>query len=171
VSDVEAIDLTPAAAAALLRDELARARQAFERGSLDTALDASSRALGLALQLGPAPTEQVLAALLDGAHQLASDHDALCRLGPAVVDLVRRVHEAGALPTTPIMEAWATVAADLGTLVGQLGLALALPAERRAALLAQTRARAALLDEATGGTFSLGPWLEACISVHKSSAI
>ena len=61
------------------------------------------------------------------------------------------------------MEAWATVAADLGTLIGQVGLALALPAERRTGMLDNARTRASLLDDATQSLFALTAWLDRLI--------
>jgi hypothetical protein len=145
MSDPQPIDLTPAGAAVRIRAELALAQGALEAPrDLDTALDAYVRALGLALQLGPAPSE---------------DAAALSALGPAVVDLVGQVRGASALPPTPVMAAWAELAVEVGALIGQLGLALALPADRRAGMMNQARERAALLDDTTGGFFSLGVWL------------
>ncbi len=157
----QTLDLTPPQAAARLRDELALASQALASQALEPALDAYARALGLALQLGPAAAEAALDAILAGAGRLAREGDAegLCALGPAVTGVVTQVEEAGVLPATAAMQAWAHVAADVGALVGQVGLALALPVERRTGLWRQARARAALLDEATGNLFSLVNWL------------
>jgi hypothetical protein len=156
-----AVDLTPPEAAAWIEDELAQARRGLAGGDLDAALDNQIRALGLALQLGPAPTEQVLSAMLETAQALARDQNTpgLAALGPALVSLVDQVRTAGVLPRTAVMEAWATVAADIGALVSQIGLALSLPAERRAGMLDSVRARAAHLDDATHDRFGLTPWL------------
>jgi hypothetical protein len=52
------------------------------------------------------------------------------------------------------------VAEDVAATIGQVGLALSLPADRRANLLDSARRRVALLDEATGGRFELAKWLE-----------
>jgi hypothetical protein len=158
----QAVDLTPEQAAARLQGELAGAGQAFACGEMEAALDGYVRALGLALQLGPAAVEMALAAILAGAERLVhrGDADALCALGPAVVGAVAQVQEAGALPATPAMAAWASVTGEVGALLGQVGLALALPAERRAGMWRQARDRAGLLDEATGGLFALAAWLD-----------
>lgn len=158
----EPLELTPEEAVAWLHGELVDAGQALAAHDLEPALDAYVRALGLALQLGPAATEISLGAVLAGAGELLRRRDAegLCALGPAVAGLVDQVQEAGAVPGGTAMQAWAGVAADMGTLLGQVGLALALPAERRAGLWQQTRARALLLDEATGDLFSLVRWLD-----------
>jgi hypothetical protein len=157
-----AVDLTPPEASAWIGSELAQASGALCAGDLDAALDGYIRALGLALQLGPAPTEQVLLAVLETANDLAHQQDAssLSALGPALVDLVDQVREAAVLPPTAIMGAWAAVAADLGALLGQLGLALSLPPDRRNNLLDTVWASAALLDDATDRLFSLTTWLD-----------
>ena len=157
----QALDLTPAQAAARLEAELAQAGRALAGHDLKLALDAYARGLGLALQLGPAAAETALRAILAGARRLLfrEDADGLCALGPAVAGVVGQVQEAGALPATQAMQAWAAIAADVGALLGQVGLALALPAERRGGLWRQACARAALLDEATGGLFALSAWL------------
>jgi hypothetical protein len=159
--DVGAVDLTPHEAAARLQEELAWAGQALAGQGTDAALDGYVRALGLALQLGPAAVEMALAAVLDGAGCLlgAGDTDGLCALGPAVAGTVAQVQEAGVLPATPAMAAWAAVAGDLGALLGQVGLAQALPVERRGGMWRQAWARAALLDEATGALFGLADWM------------
>lgn len=158
----ELLELTPDQAAARLHGELVDAGQAVAAHDLETAFDAYVRALGLALQLGPPATEISLGAVLAGAAELlrCRDADGLCALGPAVAGLVDQVQAAGAVPSGTVMQAWAGVAADVGALLGQAGLALTLPAERRAGLWQQARARAALLDEATGGLFSLVQWLD-----------
>jgi hypothetical protein len=70
------------------------------------------------------------------------------------------VRQAGALPPTPVMEAWATVAAEVGLLVGQAGLALSLPQDRRAGMAQNLQARARLLDEATGSRLGAAAWVE-----------
>jgi hypothetical protein len=155
-------ELTPAEAADSILRELQCAGDGFERADLDSALDAYARALGLALQLGPAFTEQVLTAILDTARQLSHQRkaEALSALGPALVDLVAQVCEARALPATPAMQAWANVAYELGALIGQVGLALGLAPDHRDGMLDGARTRAALLDDATGNLFSLTPWID-----------
>lgn len=157
-----AIDLTPPEASAWIGNELAQASEALCAGDLDAALDHYIRALGLALQLGPAPTEDVLVKVLEIAHDFAGQQDAssLSALGPALVGLVDQVREAGVLPPTAIMGAWAAVAADLGALLGQLALALSLPPDHRDDLLDAARAYAVFLDDATHELFSLTPWLD-----------
>lgn len=159
--EFEALDLTADEAAARLQDELVRAGQSLAGGEMEAALDGYVRGLGLALQLGPAALEMALSALLAGASGLVrrGDADGLCALGPAVTGTVAQVREAGALPATPAMAAWATVTDDVGALLGQVGLALALPAARRLSMWRQARDRAALLDEVTGGLFGLASWL------------
>jgi hypothetical protein len=159
--EIEAVDWTADEAAAGLQYELVRAGQFLTGQEMEAALDGYVRGLGLALQLGPAALEMALSALLAGAGGLVrrGDADGLCALGPAVTGTVVQVREAGALPATPAMAAWAAVTDDLGALLGQVGLALALPAERRSGMWRQARERAALLDEATGGLFALVDWL------------
>lgn len=156
-----ALELSPSQAADRLHGELVEAGQALVARDLDAAFDAYVRGLGLALQLGPAAAEIALGAILVGAGELLrrGDGDGLCALGPAVAGVVDQAQEAGALPLTAAMQAWAGVAVDVGALLGQVGLALALPVERRAGLWRQAQARAALLDEATGDLFSLVAWL------------
>jgi hypothetical protein len=131
-------------------------------GSTGAALDHYVRGLGLALQLGPAPAEQATRAILQGADSLARYQavTALSALGPAMVDLVGQVRDAGALPSTPVMEAWAIVAGDIGALIGQVGLALSIEPSHRTGILANARAHAILLDDATGGLFDLRGWLD-----------
>jgi hypothetical protein len=162
VTPHESVELTLDGAASLLREELDRAEAALAAGEIDAALDSYVAALGLALQLGPAPTETALTSVLRAARPLSRHQGAagLSALGPAIVHLVSQVREAGVLPATKVMAAWAVIAADVGALVGQIGLALAIPPAHRASMLAAARARAALLDDATGGLFSLGVWLE-----------
>jgi hypothetical protein len=58
------------------------------------------------------------------------------------------------------MEAWAMVAADVGALIGQVGLALMIAPDHRAEMMQNARTRAALLDEATGNLFALASWLD-----------
>lgn len=162
MSDPQPVDLTAGEAASLIQHELQAAGLALQAAELDPALDAYVRALGLALQLGPAPAEEVLRAILHGARDLARRGDALglATLGPAIAGLVGQVQEAGALPASPVMAAWAAVAAEIGALVGQWGIALSLPAEHRQGLHAQIQARAALLDAATDSLFHLAAWPE-----------
>jgi len=162
VTDPQVLDLTPVEAASFLRRQLAQAAEALQHGDPDAALDGYLPALGLALQLGPEPVEQALLAILQAAQWLAQqgNDQALSTLGPAVVHMVAQVHDAGVLPATAVMDAWATVAADVGPLIGQVGLALALPPERRSAMLQNARIRARLLDDATGHHFALTTWLD-----------
>jgi hypothetical protein len=158
----ETIDLTPAQAADRIRQELGQAAATLRGPVPAAALDGYVRALGLGLQLGPAPTQEVLMAILAAARALAGLRDAetLSALGPALVDLVGQVRDAGALPPTGVMDAWATVAADIATLVGQVGLALSLGPDHRTGMLENARTRARLLDEATGGIFALTSWFD-----------
>jgi hypothetical protein len=158
----QSVELNAAEALALMQRELDQANQELASGRLDSGLDRCTLGLGLALQLGPAPLEHALAAILASARALAlsGDADALSALGPAVIDLVEQVRSAGALPPTEVMAAWATVAADLGALLGHLGLALSIPATRRRAVLTIVRGRARLLDEATGELFQLARLLD-----------
>ena len=162
MTDPVSIDLTPAEASEQIHKELEEASNAVEARDLDAALDGYVHALGLALQLGPALTEKVLSAALDAAKRWADQPDprGLSALGPALVDLVRQVRRAGALPPTPIMDAWATVASDLGALIGQVGLALTIAPDSRSGLLENARTHALLLDEATGHLFALTLWID-----------
>jgi hypothetical protein len=155
-------EATPSDAAALIHEELDGAVGAIAAKRFDAAVDSYVRALGLALQLGPAPTELVLAAVLEAAGDLAHLQEALflSALGPALVNLVTRARQAGAIARTPVMEAWAMVAEDLGTLLGQVGLATELPAERRGGMMHNARVRAVLLDDATNGLFALSRWID-----------
>lgn len=156
------IDLAPTEAARRIQSELEQASDALHVDDLGTALDGYVRALGLALQLGPALIERVLVAVLDAAQELAGwkHAEGLSALGPALVDLVAQVRRAGALPPTSVMDAWATVASDLGALIGQVGLALAITPDHREEMMENARARAALLDDATGKLFALTRWLD-----------
>jgi hypothetical protein len=171
---LRAVEVTPAEAAELIHHELLQAAQALEAANLDATLDGYVRALGLGLQVGPAAAEQVLVAVLQASRQLALRQDAagchrcppvdaptvLSALGPEVVQLAKDVREAGALPDTPVMAAWATLACEVGTLIGQLGLALSIPPSQRAGMLDNARTRAALLDDATDNCFALTTWLD-----------
>jgi hypothetical protein len=58
------------------------------------------------------------------------------------------------------MEAWATIATDLGALIGQIGIALSISPDHRSDLLDNTRTRAQLLDDATGNLFALTAWID-----------
>jgi hypothetical protein len=158
------IHLAPAEAAALIQDELERARECLDDNQRGTALDGYVRALGLGLQLGPAPTEMVLTGVLEAARDLARRQDpALSALGPSLVDLIDRVFEAGVLPDTPVMRAWATFATDLCALIGQLGLALTIPPDHRTAMLENARTRAAALDDSTDSLFEVADWIDTLI--------
>jgi hypothetical protein len=77
-----------------------------------------------------------------------------------LVGLTQQVKEAGALPPTSVMHAWAELASDLGALIGQVGLALTLNSSHRAGMMGKARMRAALLDDATSDLFALGSWLD-----------
>jgi hypothetical protein len=158
--DHQHLNLAPEQAAARIHREIAGATGAIQAGQLDVALDCYVRGLGLALQLGPVPTQQVLVALLSGVLALANRGDTatLSALGPALVELVARVRQAGVLPPTAVMEAWATVASDLATILGQIGLASSLPPDRRTVLLDQARVHLVLLDDATDHFFDLLDW-------------
>lgn len=167
MTNERSVELTPEAASALVHEELLTAQEALtcaDRQNANRALDGYVRALGLALQLGPAATEKGLRAVLQAARHLAAnlDSDGLSALGPAVVGVVSQATDADVLPSTNVMQAWATVAADVGALIGQVGLALTLAPDRRHGLLQGARARAALLDDATGGLFSLSSWIGKC---------
>jgi hypothetical protein len=62
------------------------------------------------------------------------------------------------------MEAWAIIAADLATLIGQLGVALELAPDRRGGMIDNARIRASLLDNATDGLFDLEAWIDDLVS-------
>jgi hypothetical protein len=158
----ESVEVTLDGAGSLLYEELEQAATALKSARFDAALDGYVAALGLALQLGPAATEKILHVTLAAGRELAKEGeaDSLATLGPAMVTLVDQVRQAGVLPASPVMDAWATVAADLGALVGQIGLALTIPPRHRAAMLDTARARAALLDDATANLFALAAWLD-----------
>jgi hypothetical protein len=171
---LHAVEVTPVEAAELIHHELLQAAQALEAANLDATLDGYIRALGLSLQVGPAAVEQVLVTVLQASRQLARRQDAAgCRrcppvdvsvvfaaLGPEMVQLVKDAGDAGALPDTPVMAVWAILASELGTLIGQLGLALSIPLSQRASMLHNARTRAALLDDATDNCFGLAAWLD-----------
>jgi hypothetical protein len=158
----QTIDLAPDQAAALLREEVAQAAKMLQTGSLDAALDSYTRALGLGLQLGPASTQEVLTVIVDTARSLARQQDTLglSALGPALVALVGQVRDAGVLPATPVMEAWAIIATDVATLIGHLGVALELAPERHGSMIDNLRMWATLLDNATDGRFALATWID-----------
>ena len=156
------LELTPADAASRMTAELSLAGEALQAGRTDTALDGYVRALGLALQLGPAFTGQTVSSILQAARHLSSRQDApgLSALGPGLAGLVNQMRDVEAVPATSIMEAWASFVEGLGALIGQIGLALALPTGHRSGMLANARAHAALLDDATAGRFCLTTWLD-----------
>jgi hypothetical protein len=162
MTTITAIELSPTEAAARVHQDLSCAAERLQTGDLGPALDAYSCALGLALQLGPALTEKVLFATLDAACELACslDTEGLSALGPALVDLVTQVRDAGVLPSNAVMDAWASVATDVGALIGQVGLALAIRRDHRRGMMDNARLRAALLDDATGGLFNLTNWMD-----------
>jgi hypothetical protein len=103
-----------------------------------------------------------LSATLDAASELACslDTEGLSALGPALVNLVTQVRDADVLPSSMVMDAWASVATDVGALIGQVGLALAIHPDHRRGMMDSARLRAALLDDATGGLFNLTNWLD-----------
>jgi hypothetical protein len=163
MSTFQTLDLTPAEAAGFLVRASAEAGDAWRAGAFDSAVGGYARALGLALQLGPAAAEQVLAAIVHTTRGLESskEAEALAMLGPALVNLVLQVRQAGALPTTRVMDAWAELTFDVGALIGQVGLAYSLPPERRSEITTNARMRATLLDDASNGVLGLGAWLDA----------
>jgi hypothetical protein len=158
----ETVELTLDGLVSLLEEEMARTVEALDAEDLDATLDGCICALGLALQLGPAATERVLHTVLGAGRVLARRGEAagLSTLGPALVALVDQVRESGVLPATAVMDAWATVVAGLGALIGQIGLALTIPARHRAGMLDSARDHAVLLDDATGRLFALTAWLD-----------
>jgi hypothetical protein len=129
---------------------------------LELTISSLCKALGLALQLGPASTEKVLRAILGTSKTMLGSQGAgaLAVLSPALVNLVAQVRESGVLPETPTMEAWATVVTGVSTLISQVGLAYELPPERRSGMLRQARGQAELLDDATGSLLQLTVWLD-----------
>ena len=169
MSGPQPIELNPAEAAGWIQARLARAEESLTEGNLDGALDAYVQSLGLALQLGPAATEQVLSTILASAAVLACRRDSggLSAMGPALVGLTGQMRQAQALQST-VMEAWASIVDGVGALIGQLGLALALPLERQEGMLDNARAHAAILDDATGGILGLAEWIEGIASKLSS---
>ena len=158
----QSVNLTPADATALIQNQILEAQSALDRSDLESALDSLISALGLALQLGPAASELVLCEIVAVAQELGrrDDAGALAALGPAMVSLTQQVREAGALPPTSVMHAWAELASDLGALIGQVGLALTLGSSHGAGMMRKARMRAALLDDVTGNLFALTGWLD-----------
>lgn len=158
----QTIGLTPGEAAALIRSELAAASQAFKTADASAGIAACSCALGVALQLGAGPTQQVLLSILEEAHTLTRQGraDVLSALGPAIIGLIGQVRDAHALPSGAAMIAWASVGEELGALLGQVGLALSVAPEGRSGMVNVAMARADGLDEATRCIFDLRGWLE-----------
>ncbi len=156
------IELSAPQASEQIWQALQRTHLALRSRNLEAALDELVSALGLALQLGPAATEMVLAEAVAAARELARrrDANALSALGPALVGLSLQVREAGVLPKTPVMEAWALVVSGLGALLGELGLILSIARDHRSGMMVNASVRAASLDDATGGLFGLGDWLD-----------
>jgi len=156
------IELTPLEAAGLIEHDLHAAEACIQSSQIEGAQDRLVRALGLALQLGPAAVENVLLCVMHmiGEPVLHRDTETLSSLGPALVDVVSQVRSAGALPGTRIMEAWAIVACDVATLIGQVGLALSIRPEHRQGMMDNARIRAAALDEATGARFAITDWID-----------
>ena len=155
------MELSPIEASELIQHELKEAHRAFHTGDLESALDRFVGVLGLALQLGPAATERALAEVMAAAREMARQQNAnaLSALGPALVGLTNQVRKEAALPPTAVMEAWAAVASGLGTIFGQLGLALTMAPDHRSAMMANTHTRSVLLDDATGNLFGLADWI------------
>lgn len=153
----ETVELTPDAAVAFLSDELALAADSHAAGNADAALDAYVRAVGLALQLGPAACEQALDAVLAGARRMT--HNTLSALGPALVQLHDQVRDAGALSDNPVMQSWASVVAYCGMLIGVVGVAGALPAGDRQGMVHKARTAATQLDEQTGQLLDFAGWV------------
>jgi hypothetical protein len=164
------VNLTPADAAALIHNQLLEAQSALERSDLECTLDSLVSALGLAVQLGPAASELVLSEVVAVARELArkDDASALSALGPSLVGLIQQVKEAGVLPPTSVMHAWAELASDLGALIGQVALALTVGSSHRAGMMGRARMRAALLDDATSGLFALTGWLDQLVGGPKA---
>ena len=157
----QTIELSPTQASELIQHELQEAHHAFHTEDLESALDRFVKALGLALQLGPAATERALAEVMAAAREMARQQNAnaLSALGPALVGLTNQVRKEAALPPTSVMEAWAAVASGLGTIFGQLGLALTMAPDHRSGMMTNTHTRAILLDDATGNLFGLADWI------------
>ncbi|MBN1657756.1 MAG: hypothetical protein JXA93_05110 [Anaerolineae bacterium] len=157
----ESIELTPDGASAFLHDELALAADSYAAGDIDAALDAHVRALGLALQLGPAACEQAIGAVLESARQMTPD--TLAALGPALVQLHNQIYEAAALPGTPVMQSWASVVAYVGMLIGLAGVAGNLSAADRQGLVSNVRAGATRLDAETEHLFNFAGWVDSVV--------
>lgn len=157
----QTIELSPTEASELIQHELKKGHRAFHTGNLESALDRFVSALGLALQLGPAATQSVLAEMMIAAREMTRQRNAiaLSTLGPALVGLTNQVREAGTLPPTTVMEAWATVASALGILFGQLGLVLTIAPGHSSGMMTNTLTRAILVDDATGNIFGLADWI------------
>jgi hypothetical protein len=162
VTSPQPVELSPLEASALISHELQQARRGLYSADIELALDALAAALGLALQLGPAATEWVLAGTVDAARYLAGQQDAnaLSALGPALAGLTSQVRDAAVLPSISVMEAWAEVASALGALIGQVGLALTIAPDHGSTMMENARAQALLLDDATGNMFALTAWID-----------
>jgi len=162
VTPPQTIELSPIEASELIQHELQEAHHAFHTEDLESALDRFVKALGLALQLGPLATERALAEVVAAAREMARQQNAnaLSALGPALVGLTNQVHKEAALPPTEVMEAWAAVASGLGTIFGQLGLALTMAPDHRSGMMTYTHTRSILLDDATGNLFGLADWID-----------
>ncbi len=156
------IELDATEASEQIGQTLQQSHHALQSRDIESALDGFVSALGLALQSGPEATAKVLDEAVAAAREMArqQDADALSALGPALVALINQVRDAGALPRTRVMEAWAVVASGLGALLGELGLLLSMPPNRRSSMMANASTRAACLDDATGDLFGLGDWLD-----------
>jgi len=165
VTSPQAVELSPLGASALIGHELQQARRGLYDADIDLALDALVAALGLALQLGPAATEWVLAGTVDAARYLAGQQDAnaMSALGPALAGLTSQVRDAAVLPPTAVMEAWAEVASALGALISQVGLALTIAPDHGSTMIENAHTRARLLDNATGSIFDLAAWIDQVI--------
>ena len=165
MSEPWSIDLTPLEAAGYIERELQVARDSLQSCETDLAQDKFVSTLGLALQLGPAMVDRVLLCVMHEIRKLesSSGSETLATLGPALVHVVSQVRNTGALPSSKAMEAWATVASDLGAIVGQVGLALSIESNRRVGMLANARSRAAALDEATESRFAMTDWIDQII--------
>jgi hypothetical protein len=172
MTEQETVELTLDGIVRLIQEELARVAQALDAGDVEATLDACISALGLALQLSPDATEQVLRVILDAGRTLVASgqSEALSTLGPALVTLADQVRASGVLPVTAAMDAWTTVVSGLGALIGQIGLALAIPASHRAGMWAAASAHAAILDYTTNGLLTLTPWLDTLSNVQSPTS-
>jgi hypothetical protein len=159
---VRIVELDATEASKQIGQTLQQTHHALQSKDTEGALDGLVGALGLALQLGPAATVRVLIEAVTVAREMAQrqDADAISALGPALVALTNQVREAGALPGTPVMEAWAAVAAGLGALLGEVGLLLTMDPSRRSTMMMNASIRAALLDDASHERLGLGAWLD-----------